>query len=348
MQSNNTSYLARLDSLRFMAASMVLMFHATVPQIVTLDINNPLLIWVQEGHRGVNLFFALSGFLFALIAGREKRINYKHFIFNRFLRIFPLLIFVFLITAAIYRTEWHSEQFLGLFFLQFYLAEFQNVPTLGVTWTISIEFIFYLLFPFLHVFANKYGERYLLGLISLFMIMRVLSFPLTHDELSYFFSLLGRFDILLVGMLAGRYYLKRSTLFANYYALPLSLLLLTGYFLILADIPHRLPYLTLYPPIEALLWCSLVIATLNSKIAIPVLESVTAKLGSISYSMYLLHPFIILNCQKLMLVEHPLFNQLLVGACLMLPLTIALSFLSFYVIEKPFMAYRVRYFDDGK
>lgn len=347
MQSPNTLYLARLDSLRFMAASMVLMFHSTVLQVVGLKTHNPLLVWVQEGHRGVNLFFTLSGFLFALIAGKGQHIHYKNFIYNRFLRIFPLLIFIFIITAAIYRNEWHSDKLLGLIFLQFYLTEFQNIPGLGTTWTISTEFIFYLLFPFLHGFTNKYGERYLLGLISLFVIMRFLSFPLINNELVYFFSILGRFDVLLVGMLAGRFYLKKTTLCANYFALPIALILLTGYFLILSGMDHYLAYLVLHPPIEALLWSLLIIATLNSKISLPALEKISAKLGGISYSIYLLHPFIIVNCQAINWVKNGLLNHLIIGLFVILPLTVVLSFLTFYVIEKPFLDFRVRYFESA-
>ncbi len=344
MQSHNTSYLLRLDSIRFIAASMVLLFHGSVVQIAFLHSLNPFLVWIQEGHRGVNLFFALSGFLFALIAGKGQPIIYKNFIFNRFLRIFPLLIFVFLITAAINRDTWHAYQVLGLLLIQFNLSEFQSQPTLGTSWTISTEFIFYLLFPFLHQFANRYGERYLIGLISLFIIMRFLCLPLMPNELNYFFSILGRFDVLLVGMLIGRYYLQHSKVCINYYALPLTLLLLTAYFMLLSGMPHSPAYLVLHPPFEALLWSLLIVTTLNSKILWLSFEKLTARLGSVSYSMYLLHPFIIVNCQNLNLIENPLTNALIVSTMIILPSSIALAFLSFHVIEKPFLDFRVRYF----
>lgn len=344
MRSQNTAYLARLDSLRFIAASMVLLFHANVTHLVTLAAHYPALIWLQEGHRGVNLFFALSGFLFAVIVGTDREIVYKNFILNRFLRIFPLLIFTFLITAGIYRDNWDSSKLLGLAFIQLYLTEFQSIPTLGTAWTISTEFLFYLLFPFLHLFTNKYGERYLLACISLFIIMRFLSFPMMPNELGYFFTILGRFDILLIGMLTGRLYLKQPEFGSNYFMLPLAIILLTSYFLALSGLPHSKAYLIFYPPVEAALWSFLIVGTLNSKIRLNNLEKYTAKLGGVSYSLYLLHPFVIVNCEPISLLANPVLNSLLVGVCIILPLTTALAFLSFYVIEKPFLDFRVGYF----
>ena len=345
MYSRNILYFERLDSLRFIAATMVLMFHATVPQMASLD-HHSLLVWIREGHRGVNLFFALSGFLFAMIASKGQQIDYKNFIYNRFLRIFPLLLFVFLITAALHRDDWHSDKVLGVLFMQLYLTEFQSITSLGTSWTISTEFVFYLLFPFLHTFANKYGERYLIALISLFITMRFLCLPLLKNELVYFFSLLGRFDVLLMGMLMGRFYVKKPQCCTHYWVLPLVLLGITAYLLLLSRMPHYPAYLVLYPPIEAMLWSLLIIAVLNSQLKLSMLVRWTAKLGSVSYSMYLLHPFIILQCQSIQLLENALWNAVAVGFGLILPLTIGLSFLSFYVIEKPFLDFRVRYFKD--
>lgn len=343
MQSANTSYFARLDALRFIAAVMVLSFHAVFAHLSNLFTFNPCLLWIKEGHRGVNLFFALSGFLFALIVGQSFAIEYKPFIINRCLRIMPLLLFVFLITAAIFRNSWHSYDLLGLLFLQLYLPEYQNLTTLGTSWTISVEFVFYLLFPYLHIFTNRYGERYLIALISLFVIMRLLSHGLISNELSYFFTLLGRFDILLVGMLAGRYYLKHPRVLVNRYALPLTFLLATGYLLLITQLPHSLLYLAFYPPIEGLLWSLLIICCLNSTLRWQAFEQTLAKLGSISYSIYLLHPFILYNVQALKILENNLTNALLVCFAISLPLTLILSYLTFYTIEQPFLSFRQRY-----
>lgn len=343
MQSSNIPYLSRIDALRFVAAAMVLLFHALIAQLPQVDAFNPLLLWIKEGARGVNLFFVLSGFLFALIAGQQAQIPYRAFMLNRCLRILPLVVFVFFVTASIYRESWHSYDLLGLLFLQFYLEEFRSLSPLGTTWTISIEFMFYLLFPFLHGFTNRYGERYLLALVLLFMVMRVLVYPLMKNEFSYFFSMLGRFDFLLIGMLSGRCYRARPKFGADYYALPLVAVLITVYLFVINDLPHNLLYQVVHPPLEAILWSLLVCTVLNSRLRLPRVERLLAGLGSVSFSMYLLHPFILLNCQSLQLLDDAWSNALLVSCGIAMPLTIALSYLTFYTIEQPFLSLRKTY-----
>lgn len=97
MRSSNVEYLPKLDHLRFLAALLVFSFHfihyfflhwQSLP-------SQPWLSVIVEGHTGVGLFFTLSGFLFMLIGLKNENLNYKKFIINRFLRIFPLFLVVF-------------------------------------------------------------------------------------------------------------------------------------------------------------------------------------------------------------------------------------------------------------
>jgi peptidoglycan/LPS O-acetylase OafA/YrhL len=343
MRSHNITYFARLDALRFIAALMVLMFHTMIPHFNSMASDNILWNCIKEGSRGVNLFFVLSGFLFAMIGGRQEKIIYKSFILNRCLRIFPLLIFIFFVSTSIFRSKLHSDQILGLLFLQFYLEEFRVIMPMGACWTISIEFAFYLIFPFLHHFTNRYGERYLMSLIGLFVLMRFLSYPVNQDELVYYFSILGRFDVLLTGMLFGRIYLRKPNLFRNAYTLPLMLLFVVAYVNLVQQLLHTVWYLALYPPIEAAVWGLLIMISLNSTLNFPRFESLLAKLGGISYSMYLLHIMIVHYCEHIHWLDDPILNSLLVCFALILPMTIGLANLTFYTIERPFLEFRSRY-----
>lgn len=343
MRSQNFHYVARIDELRFLAAILVLVFHTIIAHSSQLDSVNPFFIWFLEGHRGVNLFLALSGFLFTLIAGNSSHIDYRNFIFNRFLRIFPLLIFLFFITAAVYRNEWAVDNILGLVFLQFYLEQFRSLPPMGTTWTISVEFQFYLLFPFLNAFTNHYGIKYLIGLVALFITMRLLCFRLIDNELAYFFTILGRFDTILVGMLAGRYYLKNNHCFRNLYTLPLALCAMTLVLLYVKQLGNGPWALAFYPPFEAALWCLLIISFINFPLSIPSLERLLAKCGEVSYSMYLLHLLVILNLSSVQLLSDPFMNAFLISWVIILPATLALSFMTYNLIEKPFLGFRKKY-----
>ena len=62
---------------------------------------------IDEGHCGVALFMCLSGYLFAkLLDG--KRISYSGFLWNRFVRLAPLLGFVILIAGLALHRNGHA------------------------------------------------------------------------------------------------------------------------------------------------------------------------------------------------------------------------------------------------
>ncbi len=89
MKSSSGKYFLGLDHIRAVAAFLVFTWHfihvnnghEAAPPIFPLSI-------LTEGHTGVALFMALSGYLFAkLLDG--KNIIYTSFIWNRFLRLAP-------------------------------------------------------------------------------------------------------------------------------------------------------------------------------------------------------------------------------------------------------------------
>src|SRR5215471_8796230 len=101
MRSSSGAHFIALDHVRALAAFMVFAWHFThgsngypvayeyVPAIIPFAL-------LDEGHVGVALFMVLSGYLFAkLLDG--KSVNYPAFLWNRFLRLVPLLVFVILI-----------------------------------------------------------------------------------------------------------------------------------------------------------------------------------------------------------------------------------------------------------
>ena len=104
MRSSTGQHFVALDHIRAFAAFTVFAWHFLhadngfpisfegAPAIFPLAI-------LDEGHTGVALFMVLSGYLFAKLLN-GKRIAYSAFIWNRFLRLAPLLVFVFLIVGT--------------------------------------------------------------------------------------------------------------------------------------------------------------------------------------------------------------------------------------------------------
>ena len=71
MQTQQHPYLSRLDHLRFLAASLVVLFHFFHFTHGDLKSGNPLVSLVDEGHTGTALFMVISGFIFTVIAGHN-------------------------------------------------------------------------------------------------------------------------------------------------------------------------------------------------------------------------------------------------------------------------------------
>ena len=117
----------RLDALRFLAATLVVAFHACAGSIV--ETTNIFTLWLKNGTSGVTLFLVLSGYLFARIGLlTDKKIIYWRFLLNRILRIMPLLVFVMLLGASLYYEDLKADFWFSLIFLSFDFGNVLHVP----------------------------------------------------------------------------------------------------------------------------------------------------------------------------------------------------------------------------
>ncbi|HEV2276255.1 MAG TPA: acyltransferase, partial [Acidobacteriaceae bacterium] len=153
-----------LDGIRGIAILAVLLSHAAVHIRPDVHVARILIELMIPGWSGVELFFALSGFLITGILLRTKRSpNYfSSFYMRRFLRIFPIyyLTLTLGLIAAVFSPWWHSlmpelEKTRIAFY--FYL---QNCPlfwnhlqplsgAFGHFWSLAVEEQFYLVWPIL-------------------------------------------------------------------------------------------------------------------------------------------------------------------------------------------------------
>jgi peptidoglycan/LPS O-acetylase OafA/YrhL len=74
-----------LDAVRFTAAMLVLLYHASV-------IHKTGTIITSLGHEGVVIFFVLSGFVIAYVADTRKQ-DFRGFMVDRGARIYSVAIF---------------------------------------------------------------------------------------------------------------------------------------------------------------------------------------------------------------------------------------------------------------
>ena len=138
-----------LDGLRFICISMVLWHHAIPVKFAYLPI-------LDRGFLGVDFFFVLSGFLITTLLLREAATNgsfsLRGFYLRRILRIIPVYFFVVTCVAAYYIIFRGQRDYLEL--LPWYYLFQSNflvthIPTLGPTWSLSVEEQYYMIWPLL-------------------------------------------------------------------------------------------------------------------------------------------------------------------------------------------------------
>jgi peptidoglycan/LPS O-acetylase OafA/YrhL len=150
-----------LDGLRGLAIAMVFLFHFGDDRVAGGAIEKVFLKVTELGWTGVDLFFALSGFLITgiLLDSRDKPHAYRDFLARRIWRIFPpyyaLLLFLF---VGLRRACWHSatyqtfhaEQIWYWLYLQNWRIAFSGWPdflNVGHLWSLAVEEQFYLVWP---------------------------------------------------------------------------------------------------------------------------------------------------------------------------------------------------------
>ena len=308
--------LSELTSLRFFAALHVVFFHALAMKVFTGS------GWLQKissiGYVGVSLFFVLSGFILVytyagapILAGGFWR--------ARFARVYPAYLFSLLVGAPFFfygATHLHIPFFawasrhmeaasaLPLLLLQAWVPQ-GAMSWNPVAWSLSVEALFYFLFPFLLPALAGLSRR---GLFAVAGLCWAISLSITGwyswrnpDHLSVlgpeqmnsfwlnvmkFFPLM-RLPEFILGMATGMIFLKSKS--ATKIAIPLIAAGLLGGALAAAfsaQIPFALLHTALLAPAFAAIVYGLALQPGGSKF---LRWAPLVLLGNASYSLYLLH-----------------------------------------------------------
>ena len=383
MTSKNINYIGKLDHLRFFAAALVGIYHLYFFQSPLwsgfqdphVKVKKVFSAFVIEGHTGVALFLVLSGFIFAAI-GYGRKIHYGSFVMNRVLRIVPLFATAIFIAAILSGADF-QKIFSTVFFplpSSDVISETHVSPHL---WTIRVEFLFYLLFPFLITFVSKYGFRYIGGLLLLLVTIRTMLWwgvshrmlpeatiaPAMMKFVSYQ-TLLGRLDQFAIGMVAGAIYSGRakwkvpSWLQRPWWpVITFMLPLLAVYWF------HRMGGYShlkeshwmwiVWPDVEALAWCAFALSYVSCTIDWPrPVSRLFSWLGTLSFSLYVNHWLFVHDfpvARYVPLISSSLTtNAALVFLFIVLPVLALFSWLTYAVIELPFFSLRKTYIEKDK
>jgi peptidoglycan/LPS O-acetylase OafA/YrhL len=220
----------------------------------------------------------------------------------------------------------------------------------GVWWTTAVELQFYLVFPFIVAFSRRLGMRYLVGLVAVFILIRVGIFCIKGNLYwPEYHSIIGRMDQFLIGMAAAQWHHGRRRLAdrAAPWLFVAALVSLPVFCATYRDAEWFEAILSF--TVEGLIFAALIVGYQALPVRIPAaLDRLLSRGGELTFSMYLLHPTVLaaLMTKIGFVAPTPYFsvNVALYLLLVLLPPVLLVSKLTFECIEKPFLSLRVRYF----
>ena len=179
----NKELIRPLTALRFYAAFVVFSLHGSML---------PGLEWLGHPHAelqgrvGVSVFFVLSGFIMTYVYyGEDKwqptRANAGRFLIARVARIFPLHLLTMVVCLPLgLKSSTSPIELQNLPIHVLLLQEWSPIGYPGpgpnkVSWTLSVEMLFYVLTPLLFAGMLRAGRRKLLFLGTLFIALATLT-----------------------------------------------------------------------------------------------------------------------------------------------------------------------------
>lgn len=298
--NSSIAYKPEVDGLRAIAVLSVLLCHMQIAG-------------ATGGYVGVDIFFVISGFLITstlLKNSMEGRLSFWQFYGRRFVRLYPALIAAVTLTFIagflimdpesfknLARTGKYAIRSTSNLFFNTHMGYFDVMaarqPFLH-TWSLGVEWQFYLIWPFLIYFTVKYSRKLLVALLAMLSVASLIASQWmlnTNPNAAYYLMPFRAFELGFGALLVFIYHRKLS--------LPLSILLtLAGFGSILLSCYIYSDH-TPFPGFAALLPCLGAAAciygaqgfTKGNLFKTPVMVYI----GKTSYSIYLVHwPILVL------------------------------------------------------
>lgn len=333
MEIQQTKFRFDINALRAIAVTSVLFYHYKVG-------------FLNGGFAGVDIFFVISGYLMTKIifqTVQEDRFSYFVFLTRRAQRIVPALVFmVVLITLTELLTyfPWNlkASAASGLASLLFYsnikyirhAGYFDPASSLNIylhTWSLSVEFQFYLLYPLLLIGLKKLSNEIMIVagvLLALALLSFIFSvwFTKVHPDAS-FYLLPTRAWELIAGGLAYFSEGRLTALRTRSASAVLGYTLLAASLILFKQQISWPGIFTLIPVVGTFL---IIIARLDySLLKTPLIQFT----GKISYSLYLWHWPVFVLGQYFGVMALPGKTFILII------LATGLAVFSYHFIEKP-------------
>ncbi len=351
--------LPNLDPLRFILASLVMIFH-----IPHLSRNQGLPYFsdapiFNRGTEAVYVFFVLSGFLIIRLIYRYKQrdaFSIKKFYIRRMLRIFPLyylivifgFLFYWLILPALnmpFENNYNLGE--GIVLTTFFLPNvfgklYEPGGILEVLWSIGIEEQFYLMIAPLLFFIRKTRILLVLSVLTIayFIVFHLDVFQFLYTYRFVYFFLFSGGVIAILEEQKQLEFLKRSILIPIVIVIAMLLYFTTNVF------QFEIRWMTHF--VTMVVFCLFVHTLAHNNFGMTIKNKLWNYLGHMSYGIYMFH-VIAMNIVVFFMLKvqaHEIFNDtitILLINILTFALTILFAHLSYTYFETYFLKLKTKF-----
>lgn len=344
MNRTESSINYTIQGCRGLAILMVFLFHAWGETIAKgwIHISHGNNLWYYlsiSGASGVDIFFIISGYL--AVSSIKNANSFFTYLYKRIIRIYPVYIILLVFTFCVGPLFPHNflshislKDFIlsFLFNLTLFPTIFYKPNAILVTWALSYIFLFYVLWGiFYRSFVNI---RESIGFIIIF-ILSLCGFALFvhfHPQAIFF----------IIGILVHRtepfikYHLKDWNIYSIF---TLTALLMMISLLAVSKYINANAHLIFMSSLFGYVFFLLVI-TFDSLFSTFLQSPPLIFVGNISYSFFLIHPFVLYVFKKLFAHFHPLdYNRFVLSLSFIITsffVSILLGWILFDLIEVKF------------
>lgn len=331
----NDANIESVQIMRGVAALLVVLLHISIKGG---QYGNGALKGFSIGGAGVDLFFIISGYIMC-VSTMGRDLNFGRFMLHRIRRIMPLYwitttigLVIFLYKPDIINTSGGETSIWASYTLVPNGKRYLN----SNGWTLSYEFLFYILFGLL-IHKGTYKAIQLSSLLLLVLVATGLVF--SYNGNAFNFATSNLYLEFIFGM--GCFYLFNKKLIRPNAAMGLSLCIL-GTMLLIAEMVFKIPnqeqgrgWLWGIPML--LIFTGFLCLEGFIKGSTSILKRLFLEAGNSSYSLYLFHPFTLSGTAMCLKRLHMSSNPYLFTVILF-SVSVTVGYLVYLYVERPLVA----------
>ena len=355
-------YLPGLNGLRAIAALAVVISHITLA-LNEFGLNNKIFGTDKAGNAsgldlagyGVTIFFTLSGFLITFLLLKEKeltKLKIKEFYIRRVLRIWPLYYLYFLVCLIVIVCYKITITPSSIYFYLFLAANIPFIlgtalPMLAHYWSLGVEEQFYLFFPQIAKYSNKFLLKTSILLILVLLGLKAVFWFLDRNydiHIPYLAISVTRFHTMFIGVVGAILYYYKNAIFFAISTHIITQIISWGAILLLTFNRFHIAS-AIDGEIISVITVFLIMGQITKTNYLINLEnSFCDFIGKISYGIYVVHPLLIFCFTKLVgqFNSNALINYVFIYTAITAA-TIITAYLSYEFYEKQFLKLKIKY-----